>query len=230
MISIRQSIFQPCRTTFLVRGTRHAKGRGWYKKYKEEGDEGFRRASKPNPFDWEDTSFSGLIDLSKRSKVFFKFSIDGEEAGDIQIELAEDILPKTCENFKLLCSQQNPHGFTYKGTPIHRVIKGSALMGGDVEHLEGKGNHSAFQQRYFEDEGFVIPHSEPGLLSMASSGVHTNGSQFYLTVAPAPHLDGRCVAFGRVLDGMATINKIYNLYSMRGKFAQKVEILESGIV
>ena len=71
------------------------------------------------------------------------------------------------------------------------------------------GSRSAFADRpLFADEGFFVPHAEPGLLTMASAGVDGNGSQFYVTVEPAPHLDGRCVAFGRVVEGLYVFGKV----------------------
>jgi cyclophilin family peptidyl-prolyl cis-trans isomerase len=59
-------------------------------------------------------------------------------------------------------------------------------------------------QKFFPDENFIIPHSDAGLLSMASIGANTNGSQFYITLAEAPYMNGRCVAFGRVESGAST--------------------------
>eukprot|EP00639_Heterosigma_akashiwo_P034855 CAMPEP_0194715702 /NCGR_PEP_ID=MMETSP0296-20130528/7465_1 /TAXON_ID=39354 /ORGANISM="Heterosigma akashiwo, Strain CCMP2393" /LENGTH=202 /DNA_ID=CAMNT_0039615713 /DNA_START=87 /DNA_END=692 /DNA_ORIENTATION=- len=201
MISIRRSFASPLQTSFITRGVRHARGRGWYKKYQEEGEEGFKRAKSPTPFDWENDGLSKLIDRSKRSQAFFNITIDGEAAGQIKFELADDILPRTCENFKMLCTNSPETAFSYKGTAIHKIVKGTGIMGGDVENLNGRGSHSAFGERHFADEGFVIPHTAPGLLTMATAGVHQNGSLFYVTTAPAPHLDGRSVAFGRVVEG-----------------------------
>jgi len=143
---------------------------------------------KPTPFNWNDTQSSHLLNLNLRSLGYFKLKIDNEDIGSIEFELADDLLPQTCKNFKLLCTNDREQGFSYKGTTIHRIVKGTGLMAGDVEHLDGKGNHSALGRRHFEDEAFVIPHTKAGLITMASSGVHSNGSQFYITSCPAPTL------------------------------------------
>lgn len=73
-----------------------------------------------------------------------------------------------------------------------------------------------------------VQRSAEGLLTMATSGVHTNGSQFFVTTEPAPHLDGRCVAFGRVTAGIEVIRAINSLYAIRGKPVSEIKIDECG--
>lgn len=68
----------------------------------------------------------------------------------------------------------------------------------------------------------------PGLLTMANSGLHTNGSQFYITTAPAGHLDGRSVAFGRVTKGLEVVRAVYGMYSIRGKPVSEITVEKSG--
>uniref|UniRef100_A0A6U1PLG6 Peptidyl-prolyl cis-trans isomerase n=1 Tax=Fibrocapsa japonica TaxID=94617 RepID=A0A6U1PLG6_9STRA len=215
--------------TFAVRGSRAAKGWGWYKKYKEGGEEAFKKYQPPTPFDWEDESRSPVINKGIRSRPYFQLTIDGEDVGEIQFELADDILPETCSNFKALCTGESEQGLSYCGSPIHHIVKGVGVIGGDVEKHDGTGNHSGLGKRYFEDEGFVIPHAEGGLLSMATSGVHTCASQFYLTLYPAPHMDGRCVAFGRIISGLDVLEAVYKQYSTRGKPAASILISACGL-
>ncbi|CAM9792795.1 unnamed protein product [Pylaiella littoralis] len=117
----------------------------------------------------------------------------------------------------------------YEGSAIHRVVSGTGIMGGDVEGYGGKRSHSAFSGlRFFPDEAFLIPHTAPGLLTMANSGLHTNGSQFYVTTEPAGHLDGRSVAFGRVTKGMEVVRAVSGMYSIRGKPVSQITIEKSG--
>ncbi|CAM9445103.1 unnamed protein product [Ectocarpus sp. 4 AP-2014] len=117
----------------------------------------------------------------------------------------------------------------YKGSVIHRVVTGTGIMGGDVEGYGGKRSHSAFSgMRFFPDEAFLIPHTAPGLLTMANSGLHTNGSQFYITTEAAGHLDGRSVAFGRVTKGLEVVRAVYGMYSIRGKPVSDITIEKCG--
>lgn len=140
-------------TRVLLRG---AKGHGWYQHYRAKPED-FVRFTIPTPFDWS----RGQI---QRPKAFFEISSGNESWGKLVFELAEDVVPKTVENFKRLVTGQNPSNFTYKGTKIHKIRKGEAIMGGDVEHKNGDGSHSSYPERFLLDENFIIPHSSRGLL------------------------------------------------------------------
>ena len=120
----------------------------------------------------------------------------------IVIELFNDVVPKTCENFFQLCKNNQ-----YAGVPFHRVINGFMVQGGDITKHDGTGGMSIYDG-YFEDENFTLTHDSEGLLSMANSGPNTNLSQFFITLAPAPHLDGKHVVFGKVIYGMDHIRNI----------------------
>ena len=121
--------------------------------------------------------------------------------GDIYIKLYEDIVPKTCHNFKSLSKIE------YKNCVIHRMIKGFMLQTGDYENSNGTGGASVYGKK-FPDENFDIKHSKRGLLSMANSGPDTNGSQFFITFDAAPHLDGKHVVFGEVVKGWEVLDAI----------------------
>eukprot|EP00596_Hydrurales_sp_CCMP1899_P011085 CAMPEP_0119051042 /NCGR_PEP_ID=MMETSP1177-20130426/72792_1 /TAXON_ID=2985 /ORGANISM="Ochromonas sp, Strain CCMP1899" /LENGTH=133 /DNA_ID=CAMNT_0007030115 /DNA_START=450 /DNA_END=851 /DNA_ORIENTATION=+ len=105
-------------------------------------------------------------------------------------------------------------------------------MGGDVETptSSGTGNYSAGVGRYFKDENYIIPHSDKWLLSMASIGVDTNGSQFYVALKPMPQLNGRCVAFARLVEGEETLAAISKVFTFRGSPASEIVIENCGVI
>ena len=120
--------------------------------------------------------------------------------GRIVIELFDDILPKTCENFKCLCTGERGGNLHYKGRDIQRVIPDFMMQGGKVVKNEGVDAESIYGGK-FPDEGVWVKHSHEGLLSMANRGPNTNGAQFFICYVPCPHLDGKHTVFGRVLQG-----------------------------
>ncbi|NXM78227.1 NKTR protein, partial [Serilophus lunatus] len=136
--------------------------------------------------------------------------------GRIMFQLFSDICPRTCKNFLCLCSGEKGIGKTtgkklcYKGTTFHRVVKNFMIQGGDFSEGNGKGGESIYGG-YFKDENFILKHDRAFLLSMANRGKHTNGSQFFITTKPAPHLDGVHVVFGLVISGFEVIEQIENL-------------------
>jgi hypothetical protein len=137
-----------------------AKGYGWYKKFLEKGNDGFKKNVPPTPFNWSK-------DNIKRPKAFFDMSSNGENMGRLVFELAEDIVPLTVANFISLCNDKAQNEkFSYKNTKIHMIMKETFIMAGDVENNDGSGSHSAGATRFFRDENFIIPHSSRGLLRL----------------------------------------------------------------
>ncbi|PVV01062.1 hypothetical protein BB560_004536 [Smittium megazygosporum] len=158
-------------------------------------------------------------------RVFFNVSADGQALGRIVMELRSDVVPKTAENFRALATGEK--GYGYKGCVFHRVIPGFMLQGGDFTRHNGTGGKSIYGER-FADENFQLRHTEPFLLSMANAGPNTNGSQFFITVAPTSWLDGKHVVFGKVVEGTDIVKKVEALGSNSGRTSKKIIIDDCG--
>jgi cyclophilin family peptidyl-prolyl cis-trans isomerase len=150
--------------------------------------------------------------------------------------MAQGITPKTCQNFKALCTGECGKGgrfnrdLHYKGCHFFRVVPGQAIRAGDIEHDNGTGGESIFGGK-FEDENYKLKHSKAGVVSMvAGSTRNSNGSQFLITTAPAHHLDGKNVAFGVVREGLSLVKKIEESVGDDGRLTEKILIEDCGVL
>ena len=170
-------------------------------------------------------------------RVFFDITIGGKPAGRITFELFADSVPKTAENFRALCTGEKGIGkqgkaLHYKGSRFHRIIKQFMCQGGDFTRGNGTGGESIYGNK-FDDENFKHKHTTPGLLSMANAGPGTNGSQFFITEGPTPHLNGKHTVFGRVVKGQDVVKKIATVKTGPGdcptvdQLIEKVELFRS---
>lgn len=167
-----------------------------------------------------------------RPRTFFDIKIDDKSIGRIVFELFADYVPKTCENFRAICTGEKGVGKSgkplhYKGSKFHRIIPNFMIQGGDITRGNGTGGESIYGTR-FADECFDIPHQIPGLLSMANAGPNTNGSQFFITTVPCPWLDGHHVVFGRVIKGMDIVKQIEKQGTQSGRPMSLCEIEDCG--
>ncbi|CAL9022791.1 unnamed protein product [Prunus brigantina] len=166
-------------------------------------------------------------------RVYLDVDIEGQHLGRIVIGLYGQVVPKTVENFRALCTGEKGKGakgkpLHYKGTPFHRIVSGFMIQGGDIVYRDGRGYESIYGGT-FADENFRVKHSHAGVVSMVNSGPDSNGSQFFITTIKASWLDGEHVVFGKVIQGMDAVYAIEGgagTYS--GKPRKKVTIAESG--
>merc|ERR1711907_366219 len=163
--------------------------------------------------------------------VFFELAAQDNEGakglGSVVFELFSDAAPKTAENFRCLCTGEVDEKLTYANSVFHRIIPGFMCQGGDFTNGDGTGGLSIYGET-FPDENFQLRHTQPGLLSMANAGPNTNGSQFFITTAKTPWLDGKHCVFGKVVLGMPVIRQLESMGAEDGTPACLCWIAECG--
>ncbi|OEL16738.1 Peptidyl-prolyl cis-trans isomerase CYP21-1 [Dichanthelium oligosanthes] len=156
-------------------------------------------------------------------RVYLDVEIDGQHIGRIVIGLYGEVVPKTAENFRALCTGEKGVGSNgkplhYKGTPFHRIIPGFMIQGGDIVRGDGKGSESIYGG-IFPDENFTVKHTHPGVVAMVNSGLDSNGSQFYITTIKTSWVIQGMDAVYAIEGGAGTYN---------GKPRKKAVITDSG--
>ena len=165
-------------------------------------------------------------------KVFFDITIGGQSAGRVTMELYANVVPKTAENFRALCTGEKGVGKSgkplhFKGSSFHRVITEFMAQGGDFTAGNGTGGESIYGMK-FPDENFNVKHTKRGDLSMANAGPNTNGSQFFLCFIPCQWLDGKHCVFGSVIDGLQVLDSLESMGSSTGATKAPCVIADCG--
>eukprot|EP00930_Biecheleria_cincta_P086022 TRINITY_DN75393_c0_g1_i1.p1 TRINITY_DN75393_c0_g1~~TRINITY_DN75393_c0_g1_i1.p1 ORF type:complete len:428 (-),score=105.33 TRINITY_DN75393_c0_g1_i1:211-1494(-) len=163
----------------------------------------------------------------KRPKCFLEVELQKRKLGRIVLELFGDVVPRTVENFRCLCTGErgisavSGKPLHFKGSRFHKIIPGRIIQGGDITRGDGTGGDSIYNQDgdgTFPSESFKLKHDRPGLISMAHKRGEegSNCSQFFFTSKAEPKMDGKHVVFGRVIEGIDKLSKLESMGSKGG--------------
>ncbi|XP_071488669.1 peptidyl-prolyl cis-trans isomerase B-like [Diadema antillarum] len=190
-----------------------------------------KRHGKKRTKPWDDPDRNSENDLLVTKKAFFDVEIDDEPAGRIVIALFGDTCPVTVQNFAALVrgNWRQDKRLSYNNTQVHRIVPDFVIQMGDVTEGDGTGGKSIYGE-FFADENFYIRHWGPGWVAMANAGPDKNNSQFYILLTRARWLDGKHVVFGKVVEGMETVEQIAEIETDDVGFPlQPVRIIDCGI-
>ena len=179
--------------------------------------------------------------VAENPVVYFDVTIDRESTGRIEIELFSDVAPKTCENFRSLCTGErgtlkntwkpgkSECQLHYKGVPFHRIIKNFIVQGGDILCHDGRGNSSIFGYTFFDESfnGKAGTH-KAGTIAMAHDGPNRNGSQFFFNLKDNFYLNKRYVVFGQVVRGIHVLKKLNSIGTHCGVPLKRSWVAECG--
>jgi len=168
--------------------------------------------------------------------VYLDVSINAQPAGRLLLQLHRAEVPKTCENFRALCTGERgvskhnaveEYQLHYQNSVFHRIVPDGWIQGGDIWYGRGNGGESIYGAT-FEDENFALKHDARGVLSMANRGRHSNGSQFFITLKPAPWMDTKYVAFGRVVEGTKVLEAMEAVECNNERPIHEIKVVECG--
>ncbi|XP_032877989.1 probable inactive peptidyl-prolyl cis-trans isomerase-like 6 [Amblyraja radiata] len=195
-----------------------------------------------------DDFHSKYLKNTKHIYVYLEIAINQQPVGRLLLELFTDKCPKTCKNFETLCtvetaetaktaktaetaetaeSTSTDSQLCYKGTIFHRLVKNGWIQGGDVLSSRGDSGKSIYGET-FNDENFAISHCKRGVLGMANRGPHTNASQFYITLQPAPWMNARFVSFGHLIAGTEVLEKMESIPTYNERPTVECKITDCG--
>ena len=200
------------------------------RKYLDEATQETERILSKNGLPCVFLSFSSMMSAGSRG-----VPSDAVQYGKVIIELYDNICPKACENFIRLCKGDEMKGdqpLRYLNSPVHRIIPGGWISCGDIVDGSGTNSLSAFTEDTFEDESFSVSFSSPhgGIVGYASSGPHTNGSQFFITCGPCDWLNYKMVGFGRVVQGYDTMRAMEKVDVTRQRPTSPIFISSAGVI
>jgi len=206
-----------------------------YKKTKEQDWYAYDRFEPPSErFLLEGEKERAQLTYKVTHKAWFDIAVEEKTLGRVEMGLWGDLCPKTVENFTCLCtgekgeSEETGEPLHYKGTGFHRVIPEFCIQGGQTfENEDGSGGESIYGGT-FEDENLRVKFKRPGMLAMANGGPDMNGSQFFITLTKADHLNHKSVGFGEVLSGMEILKEVEKLGTEDGEPSMDVTIADCG--
>ncbi|NWU91733.1 PPIL6 protein, partial [Upupa epops] len=166
--------------------------------------------------------------------VYLEIAIKEQPVGRMLFELFSDACPRTCENFRALCaggakSRRDGRELTYKNSLFHRLVRNRWIQGGDIISGRGDGGESIYGPT-FEDESFSVRHKGRGVLGMANKGRHSNASQFYITLQPAPYLDKKYVAFGQLIEGTEVLQRLESVPTYHERPTLACSVVNCGVL
>ncbi|XP_041354876.1 peptidyl-prolyl cis-trans isomerase slr1251-like [Gigantopelta aegis] len=173
------------------------------------------------------------LNSKKHDYVFMDIMIGDEAVGRLVMELFSDIVPRTCANFKALCtgekglSAETDFNLHYKDSLFHRIVPNGWIQGGDIYHGRGNGGESVYGP-VFEDENFAVQYTRRGMLGMANKGRHTNASQFFITLQPCNWMHTKYVCFGQVIEGTQTLKKMEAQTTMNERPNTDITVTDCG--